>query len=224
MLLLGLIKLITLIIFILSKWNNMTNELASVYLKKGQERRLNQGHLWVYSNEIDSQKTSLKNFTAGEQVIIRSQQGKSLGVAYINPHSLISARLISRKESVLLDRSLLVHRIKIALSLRERLFAEPFYRLIFAESDLLPGLVVDRFDTTLVVQITTAGMERQKQALLEALEKVVKPQVILLRNDVKIREMEGLELYTEVVLGQLSDVTEIQDNDTRFQVYLEKGH
>lgn len=201
----------------------MSNELASVYLKKGQERRLNQGHLWVYSNEIDTQKTSLKNFTAGEQVVVMSQQGKSLGVAYINPHSLISARIVSRKTSVLLDRSLFVHRIKIALSLRERLFAKPFYRLIFGESDLLPGIVVDRFNDILVVQITTAGMEQQRQALTEALEKVLKPSVILMRNDVKMRELEGLDLYNEVVLGELSGLTEIEENQTRFQVDLQKG-
>ena len=104
----------------------MSSDLASVYLKEGQERRLNQGHLWLYSNEIDIKKTPLKNFRAGEQVVVTSSQGKSLGIAYINPHSLIAARLVSRTTSVLLDRSLFVHRIKIALSLRERLFAKPF--------------------------------------------------------------------------------------------------
>jgi len=201
----------------------MSNELAPVYLKKGQERRLNQGHLWVYSNEIDTQKTPLKNFNAGEQVIVCSHQGKALGIAYINPHSLISARLVSRKTSVLLDRSLFVHRIKIALSLREQLFAKPFYRLIFGESDLLPGIVVDRFNDVLVVQITTAGMEQQRQALIEALDKVLKPAVIVMRNDVKMRELEGLDLYKEVVLGDLSGLTEIEENQTRFQVDLLKG-
>lgn len=201
----------------------MSNELASLYLNKGQERRLNQGHLWVYSNEIDTQKTSLKSFTPGEQVVVHSHQGKALGIAYINPHSLIAARLVSRQTSVLLDRSLFVHRIKIALSLREKLFAKPFYRLIFGESDLLPGIVVDRFNDILVVQITTAGMEQQRQALIEALDKVLKPATILLRNDVKMRTLEGLELYNEVVLGELSGLTEIEENDTRFQVDLIKG-
>lgn len=201
----------------------MNNELASVYLKKGQERRLNQGHLWIYSNEIDTQKTPLKNFTSGEQVVVLSQQGKPLCVAYINPHSLISGRVISRDISVLLDRSLFVHRIKIALSLRERLFEKPYYRLIFGESDLLPGVVVDRFNQTLVVQITTAGMEQQRQALIEALEKVLKPSIILMRNDVKMRELEGLNLYNEVVLGELSGLTEIEENGTRFQVDIQKG-
>lgn len=201
----------------------MSNELSCVYLKKGQERRLNQGHLWVYSNEIDTQKTSLKNFTAGEQVVVVSHQGKALGIAYINPHSLITARLVSRNTSVLLDRSLFVHRIKIALSLREKLFAKPFYRLIFGESDLLPGIVVDRFHDVLVVQISTAGMEQQRQALLEALDKVLKPTAIVLRNDVKMRELEGLELYNEVLLGDISGLTEVEENDTRFQVDLLRG-
>ncbi|MCP3851401.1 MAG: class I SAM-dependent rRNA methyltransferase [Gammaproteobacteria bacterium] len=201
----------------------MSNELPSVYLRKSQERRLNQGHLWIYSNEIDTQKSPLKSFTAGEQVIILSQQGKPLAIAYINPNSLICARVVSRDLSILLDRSLFIHRIKIALSLRERLFDKPFYRLIFGESDLLPGIVVDRFDQTLVVQITTAGMELQKQALIEALEKVLKPDIIYLRNDVKMRELEGLELYSDVVVGDLSGLTNIEENGTHFQVDVQKG-
>ncbi len=201
----------------------MSSEPATVYLKKGQERRLNQGHLWLYSNEIDIHKTPLKNFRAGEQVVVTSSQGKALGIAYINPHSLIAARLVSRTTSVLLDRSLFVHRIKIALSLRERLFAKPFYRLIFGESDLLPGLVVDRFNDVLVVQITTAGMEEQRQALIEALEKVLKPSAIVLRNDVKIREMEGLGLYNEVALGTVADTIQLEENQTRFEIDLLKG-
>ncbi len=201
----------------------MTNELSSVFLNKGQERRINQGHLWIYSNEIDTQKTPLKSFSPGEQVVVHAHNGKALGIAYINPHSLIAARLVSRSTSVLLDRSLFVHRIKIALSLRERLFDKPFYRLIFGESDLLPGIVVDRFNTILVVQITTAGMEQQKQALIEALDKVLKPEVIVLRNDVKMRQLEGLELYNEVPLGNLSELSDIEENNTRFQVDLLKG-
>ncbi len=201
----------------------MSNELPSVYLRKGQERRLNQGHLWIYSNEIDTQKSPLKSFTAGEQVVILSPQGKPLAIAYINPNSLICARVVSRDLSILLDRSLFINRIKIALSLRERLFDKPFYRLIFGESDLLPGIVVDRFDQTLVVQITTAGMELQKQALIEALEKVLKPDIIYLRNDVKMRELEGLDLYSDVVVGDLSGMTNIKENGTHFQVDVQKG-
>ncbi len=201
----------------------MTSDLCLVYLKKGEERRLNQGHLWIYSNEIDTQKSPIKDFQAGEQVIVTSSQGKHLGLAYINPHSLIAARIFSRNTSVLLDKSLFVHRIKIALSLRERVFDKHYYRLIFGESDLLPGVVVDRFNDILVVQITTAGVEKQREALIEALDKVLKPSVIVLRNDVKMREMEELELYSEVVKGSLSDLVTIEENQTQFQVDVLKG-
>ncbi|MCN4144800.1 MAG: hypothetical protein LC437_07060 [Thiohalomonas sp.] len=93
---------------------------------------------------------------------------------------------MSRQTSVLLDRSLFVHRIKIALSLREKLFAKAFYRLIFGESDLLPGIVLDRFNDILVLQITIAGMEQQRQAL----DKVLEPTTILMRNDLKMRTLE----------------------------------
>ncbi len=201
----------------------MSNELAPLYLKKGQERRINQGHLWVYSNEIDTQKSPLKSFSAGQQAVLFSHQGKALGIVYVNSQSLISARLVSRQVNIQLDRSLFVHRIKIALSLREKLFNKPFYRLIFGESDLLPGVVVDRFNDILVVQITTAGMELQRQALIEALDKVLKPVTIVLRNDVKIRQLEGLELYSDVPLGNLSGLTEVQENQTLFQMDLLKG-
>ncbi len=201
----------------------MTHQLADLYLNKGQERRLVQGHLWIYSNEVDTGKSPLKNFTPGEQVVVYTAQGKALGIAYINPHSLICGRLISRKTDIILDRSLLVHRIKIALSLRERVFDKPYYRLIYGESDLLPGLVVDRFNKILVVQITTAGMEAQRQAIIEALDKVIKTEVILLRNDVKMRELEGLELYNEVPSGTLPERVEVQENQTRFQLDLLKG-
>ncbi len=201
----------------------MSDELPQLCLKKGEERRLEQGHLWIYSNEVDTLITPLKAFSPGEQVVVTSAQGKLMGIAYVNPHSLIAARLVNRFSLIPLDRSLFVHRIKIALSLRERLFSQPFYRLIYGESDLLPGLVVDRFADVLVVQITTAGMEMLQQALLEALEKVIKPVAIVLKNDVRIRELEGLDCYTRVASGVLNDVTLVEENNTRFLVDLLQG-
>jgi 23S rRNA (cytosine1962-C5)-methyltransferase len=201
----------------------MSVELPQLCLNKGEERRIVQGHLWIYSNEIDTRKTPLKQFTPGEQVVVTSSQGKPLGIAYVNPHSLIAARLVNRHSLIPLDRSLFIHRIKIALSLRQRVFSQPFYRLIYGESDLLPGVVVDRFADVLVVQITTAGMDKQQQVLIEALEKVLQPKAILLKNDVRIRELEGLDLYTRVAVGELDDVTLVEENNTRFQVDLLKG-
>src|SRR5690606_6489231 len=134
--------------------------LAPLVLNPNAERRLRAGHVWIYSNEIDTKKSPLISFEAGQQVRVLQSNGKELGVAYINPHTLICARLFSKDH--LLDKSLLVHRLNIALSLRERIFGEPYYRLVYGDSDGLPGLVVDRFGDYLVVQINTAGMEQVK--------------------------------------------------------------
>src|SRR6185503_6300588 len=175
--------------------------LPPLILRKNEDRRLRAGHLWVFSNEVDIGRTPLKAFQPGELVEIQSASGHAIGTGYVNPNSLIAARILSRDPQHLPDRSLLVHRFNIALSLRQRLYAQPYYRLAFGESDGLPGLVVDRYGDVLVAQITTAGMERMKADIVAALEKVVKPAAILFRNDVGIRELEGLPLYTETAFG-----------------------
>jgi 23S rRNA (cytosine1962-C5)-methyltransferase len=198
-------------------------ELASLYLKKNEERRLRNGHLWIYSNEVDIKRSPLGDFQPGQQVVVVANDGKPLGVAYVNPHSLICGRLLSRSASQPLDQALLMHRITVALELREHLFDKPFYRLVYGESDLLPGLVVDRFGDVLVVQLNTAGMEVLRDLVLEALQTVLKPAAILLRNDNSIRIQEGLESYIETVLGEVPDVVEIEENATRFEVPLLSG-
>ncbi|MES9957796.1 MAG: class I SAM-dependent rRNA methyltransferase [Sedimenticola sp.] len=191
---------------------------APLKLKKDQERRLRAGHCWIYSNEIDTGATPLKGFEPGQPVDILSHQDKWLGSGYVNPHSLICARLVSRDREHPLTGSLLVHRMKIALSLRERLYPRPFYRLLFGESDGLPGLVVDRYGDICVVQITTAGMERMKGAILDALEKVVRPASVIFRNDTAIREMEGLERYVEHVGAALGEQLAVEEHGFDFRV------
>jgi 23S rRNA (cytosine1962-C5)-methyltransferase len=197
--------------------------LANVRLKKNEEKRIKSGHLWIYSNEIDTQQTPLKAFTPGQPVVIESATGKPLGIGYINPHNLLCVRLVSRDHKRLVDKSLFVHRINIALSLRERLFDKPFYRLIYGESDGLPGLIVDRFGNHLVVQITTAGMESVKSDIIEALQKVIKPESILLRNDSSSRGAESLPNQNEQAVGLTPEQIEIEENGTRFAIYPHSG-
>lgn len=187
-------------------------------LQKKQDRRLRAGHCWIYSNEVNTQITPLKEMEPGQLVDIVTHEGKWLGSGYVNPHSLICARIVSRDREHPLTQSLLVHRLKIALSLRERLYGAPYYRLVFGESDGLPGLVIDRFGPYLVVQITTAGMERMKVEILAALEKVLKPEAVLFRNDTRIREMEGLDLYVENGLGALPEEMELEEFGVRFRI------
>jgi len=191
-------------------------------LKKREERRLRAGHLWVYSNEVDTGATPLSNFEPGQPVQIQAHNGKPLGCGYVNPHSLICARLVSRDPSQCLDRSLLVHRLNVALSLRQRLFDAPCYRLVYGEGDGLPGLVVDRFADVLVVQITTAGMERARDRIVEALDRVLKPRGILLRNDTPVRSMEGLDSYVEA-LGEVPESVDVPENGAVFQAPLGGG-
>ena len=170
-------------------------EFKNLRLKKNMERRIRGGHVWIYSNEIDTQATPLNSFEAGDLVQVLAGNGKVMGTGYINPHSLISVRLLSRDAKHPISPSLFVHRVKVALGLRERLFDRPFYRLVYGDSDELPGLVVDRYDDVLVAQIMTAGMEGLKPMIEAALKKVLTPRALVWRNDSKSRQAEGLTQY-----------------------------
>lgn len=197
--------------------------LATLRLNKNEDRRLRAGHVWVFSNEIDARATPLSQFEPGQPVLIEDAAGHALGSGYVNPHALICARLVSRDPAHVLDRSLITHRLNIALALRERLFSEPYYRLAFGDSDGLPGLVVDRYGDVCVVQLTTAGMERVKTEVITALEKVIRPRAILLRNDSSIRALEGLASYTETALGEVPQTVLVSENDVRYEVPLAGG-
>jgi 23S rRNA (cytosine1962-C5)-methyltransferase len=197
--------------------------LPPVYLKKNEERRLRAGHLWVFSNEVDTARSPLAAFEPGDAVEIHDSTGRPLGSGYVNPRSLICARLVSRAPGQPLDRGLLVRRVRRALALRDRLFAAPFYRLVFGESDGLPGLVADRFGEVLVAQFTTAGMERVRDDVVAALQEVVNPAGILLRNDVPGRSLEGLDSYVETAAGSVPERATIEENAARFSVPLLSG-
>ena len=189
-----------------------------LYLKKNEDKRLRKGHLWIFSNEVDTKRSPLDTFSAGDLVEIKDTQGKSLGAAYINPKTLICARLIGRKPSQKLGGTFFKVRINNALLLREQLFNKPFYRLIFGESDGLPGLVIDRFGTVLSVQITTAGLEKQKQILVDTLVELLSPEAIILKNDNGQRQLEGLSQESEVIYGTLPPSLIIEENNALFQL------
>ncbi len=190
---------------------------AAISLKKDQERRLLAGHVWVYSNEVDTGITPLKDLEPGQPVEVFSNRGRWLGLGYANPRSLICVRLLSTRKETQWDATLIEQRLRDALSLRERIYPRPFYRLIFGEADGLPGLVVDRYGDVLVLQISTAGMERLRQTLFDVLDQVLSPSVILLRNDIAVRELEGLTQAVEVYKGQPPLQAAIEENGVAFQ-------
>lgn len=191
--------------------------LPSLRLKANADRRLRAGHLWVYSNEIDVAATPLHGFAAGDQAVLEAAGGKPLGVVAMSPNNLICARLLSRDVKHRLDKSLLVHRLNVALSLRERLFDQPCYRLVYGDSDLLPGLVVDRFFDILVVQLASATMEAHKDEVLAALIQVCKPSGVLFKNDSSARDAEGLQRYVETAHGQVPEWVALEENGVKFE-------
>ena len=198
------------------------DSLPRLRLMRGADRRLQAGHLWIYSNEIDNQATPLRSFSAGQQVAVETEHRKLLGTAYINPNSLLCARLLTRDAEPFGQRQL-VSRVRAALQMRERFFAEPFYRLVYGESDLLPGLVVDRFGAHLVVQLNTAGMDAMREQVVAALLEVMQPESILLRNDSGIRELEGLASEVVVAHGEPPEFVELTENGVRFRAPLRTG-
>jgi 23S rRNA (cytosine1962-C5)-methyltransferase len=198
-------------------------DLAPLRLKKNEDRRIRAGHVWIFSNEVDVAATPLDGFEPGQLADFQDSTGKSLGNGYVNPHSLICGRLVSRDPGYVLGKSLLVHRLNVALSLRQRLFAQPFYRLAYSEGDGLPGLIVDRYGDTLVVQINTAGMERLKDEILIALQEVLRPTRIVLRNDSSGRALEGLDDYVETVLGDAVDLVSLEENGAHFEAPILSG-
>ena len=194
----------------------MTHPEAGLYLRKGADKRLRSGHLWVYSNEIDSGRSPLHSFEAGDTVCVMSAGGEVLGSAYMEPQSLICARIYAPGVQVPLDESLLNSHLQVALEGRQAVFDQPCYRLVYGDSDLLPGLVVDRFGNYLVMQLNNAGIERYEDIIVAALVALLRPAGILLRADSRARRERGLEDRIEVVHGEVPARLEFEENGVHF--------
>lgn len=188
-----------------------------IRLKKNEARRLRQGHLWIYSNEIDTKITPLKLFKPGDEVIVKDHQDKFVAIAYLNPQSLITARILTTDVSEAIDLEFFKKRISTALQLRNQLFPEPFYRLVFSEGDFLPGLIIDRFGEHFVLQINTAGMEKKLDLIIAALQSLF-PDLssILLRNDNAFREQEGLTTEIKSIIGTPPHEVLVKENGIAF--------
>ncbi len=195
--------------------------MKTLRLKPREERRLRAGHLWAYSNEIDPPE-GFRQIEPGTLVRLEDNRGRPLGTGYVNPHTLLAVRLLTGKVDVSIDRDWFVRRLRAALTLRDTLYGKPYYRLVHGESDGLPGLIIDRFGDVLVLQIGTAGMERLKPVLLEALQDVLKPTGIVLRNDIPARELEGLSAEPEEI-GTVPESVRIDEDGLAFDVAMRGG-
>jgi 23S rRNA (cytosine1962-C5)-methyltransferase len=196
----------------------VTDDLATrpaVALLPGRSKRAEHGHPWIYSNEIVLDAAA-KALPPGTLVTVVAGDGRRLGVASFNPHALIALRLIDRDPGRTVDAAFFAARLTRALEIRQRLFDQPYYRLIHAEADGLPGLIVDRYGAGLVCQLNSAGMALLEPVLLAALDRVLAPDLVVLRNDGVGRQLEGLEAETRVVKGEVPARWTVRENGVDF--------
>ncbi|HEY3919380.1 MAG TPA: class I SAM-dependent rRNA methyltransferase [Stellaceae bacterium] len=189
----------------------------TIRLLPGHDKRAGLGHPWVYSNEI-AMDAAAKALPPGSLVALTTANGKSLGVATFNPHTLMAGRILHRDAATRINAAFFATRLERALALRHRLYPKPYYRLIHAEADGLPGIVLDRFGDVLSCQINTAGMALLEVEFLAACRQVLAPRTIVLRNDTAARGLEGLAGEDRVAIGELSAPVEIVENGARFAI------
>ena len=190
---------------------------AAIHLLAVAHRRAETGHPWIYSNEVRMDDAA-RALAPGSLVTLRRADGSALGVAMFNPHSLISARILDRDAGQAIARRFIARRIERALRLREQLYGDPYYRLVHAEADGLPGLVVDRFGDVLVAQSNAAGIARLEPLVVDALSRLLEPRAIVLRNDSPVRTQEGLPLEVRIARGALDVAPAVRENGALFPV------
>lgn len=187
--------------------------METVHLKR--TKRLLAGHLWVFSNELSENP---KKYAPGSLVEVHDMKNACLGTGYINPHSLIAIRLLSRGKATV-DKAFIRLGIRRALELRKRFFdGADAFRAVFSEGDYLPGLIVDRYGPCLVVQFLTLGIEMLRETILEVLDELFAPETIVLRNDSRVRRLEGLQLEKAVVKGDLKNLPVIREDGVLFEI------
>ncbi|MGA1384284.1 MAG: class I SAM-dependent rRNA methyltransferase [Steroidobacteraceae bacterium] len=192
--------------------SSSSSTLPELRLRRGEDRRLRAGHLWIFSNEIDTAVTPLAGFEPGAQVRIVGDRGHPLGVGYLNPSTLIAARILARDTDSGVGRDWMTSRLRQALHLRESLYPSPHYRWVFGESDGLPGLVLDRYGDRVVGQISTLGMDRLRSDIEAAIRTVLSPAALLWKNDSGARTLEGLPELIETAWGTVPEEAQVLEH------------
>ncbi|MEX2615346.1 MAG: class I SAM-dependent rRNA methyltransferase [Alphaproteobacteria bacterium] len=192
----------------------------AIRLLPGRHKRVKTGHPWVFSNEIARSEAA---FETGALVNVVGDNGENFGTAIYNPHTLLAGRIVDRRGDVALDADYFEARLRAALVLRDRMFSEPYYRLIHAEADGLPGLIIDRYADAAVIQFNTAGMDRLTDTVVAALDRVFAAGTVILRNDSASREMEGLPKIVTVLRGDGDTPVLVRENGAEFTTHPAAG-
>ena len=193
--------------------------MAKVTLRKTRETRVRGGHPWIYASEIEKVDGAFEN---GDVVDVCDFRGKFIGRGFYNPQSQISLRILTRNDEPC-DRAFFERRVRDAWEYRKLLCDPESCRLIYSESDFLPGLVVDKFGPVLVMQSLSLGIERIKDMLCDLLMEIVQPAGIWERSDVPVRRLEGMEQTTGLLRGEVPDRVEMAENGVRFLVDVKNG-
>jgi 23S rRNA (cytosine1962-C5)-methyltransferase len=192
----------------------MNARLPIIRLRPREGWRVRNGAPWAFSNEIVMDE-SAKALAPGTLVELAAEDGATIGMGYFNPKSLIAIRLLAKQETKI-DAAFFAEKFRHARALREHFYSAPFYRLVHAEGDGLPGLVIDRFADACVVQITTAGMENFLEELLSGLDAAIAPKTVILRNDTPTRALEGLDSYVRVAKGKTPERIRVEENGVAY--------
>ena len=196
--------------------------LPVVHVINGRQKKLLQGHPWVYGNEIERVEGDVVD---GELVTVVDFRGRYMGTGFYNSRSLITVRLLTHRSEEITD-SLIAARVKAACDYRRFVMNRPgtdSCRLIYGEADRLPGVIADRFGGVIVLQVLALGMEKYTQVIADALVACEQPKCLLLQNDDAIRRKEGMECFTKVLHGQLPEETIIHENGVKLSVDVKGG-
>lgn len=193
--------------------------MTKVILKKKEHLRIQDGHPWIFSNEVHHFQGNVEN---GDIVDVVSFDGEFVAKGFINLNSKIIVRVLSR-EDVFINKEFFKERIRQANSHRVRVGYQNAYRVVFGESDLLPGLIIDKYDQYFVIQTLSFGMDLRKNMICEVLEELFHPLGIYERNDVPVREKEGLELVKGFIGKPFNPIIKIKENGITVQVDIENG-
>jgi len=193
--------------------------MERIEVDKAGEESIASGHLWIFSNQVRRRPSSVED---GEVAEIRTERGRLLGKGTYNSKSLIAVRLLAR-EDVSIDEAFFFQRIQDALKARAGRFGGSF-RVVNSESDFLPGLVIDKYEGQVVVQLLTYGMERLKSPIIDAVKRSLSPSAIVLRNDSVSRKEEGIPQYVEVAQGPAVSPSVITVGPLRFLTDILGGH
>ena len=197
--------------------------MKSIFLNKKISRRVETGHPWIFGNEINTGKALDAAAKPGEVVNVYTHDKKFIGRGYINPQSQIMVRLLTRDKDETIDEQFFVARIQKAWEYRQKIGYTENCRLIFGEADDIPQLIIDKFNDYFVIQTLALGIDVWKPAIVKALEQIFAPKGIYERNDVPVRELEGMEQQKGFLSAEFDTNIIIKENDVKFQVDIANG-